>query len=114
MRIKKFLISFAGIVSFCVLAAGCIQMPTEKRGISDLRPSLTFRADAPELRDAQVFVDGLDMGRVGSYLEGESVLRILPGTHILRVLSGHEVLIDEKIYLGDGVTRVFIVNRTRS
>ena len=109
MRGKRIFLFLAVILSVQILVTGCIQMPTEKRGVSDLRPSISFRAEAPNMHDARVVVDGLDMGRLGSFLEGESVLRILPGSHLLRVISGSDVLVDEKIYVGDGVTRVFVV-----
>jgi hypothetical protein len=36
-------------------------------------------------------------------------VRILPGTHVLRVVLGAELVLEEKFYLGDGVNRAFIV-----
>lgn len=90
-------------------AGGCTQMPTEKQSISDLRPQIAFKADNEMIRSARVMVDGLDMGAVGDYLEGSAALRILTGTHVLRVVQGNQVLLDEKFYLGDGVSRSFLV-----
>ena len=105
LRIAMLACALIGVATL----AGCVQSPTEKQTISDLRPSISFRALDSSARAARVEVDGLDMGRVGEYIEGEGALRILPGTHLLRVTSGARVLLEDKIYLGDGVNRSFIV-----
>jgi hypothetical protein len=88
--------------------AGCVQMPTEKQGVADLRPQISFVADQ-QFSDAVVFVDNTQMGRVGDFIDGRAALRILPGTHQLRVVSGNTVLLDEKFYVGDGVSRSFVI-----
>jgi len=93
-----------------ILAVGCVQMPTEKQSIPDLRPSISFRTESQALYNARVFVDGQDMGRIGDFVEGVSALRILPGSHNLRILSGQSVLMDERIYLADGVHRSFYIS----
>ena len=87
---------------------GCTQLPTEKQSVSDLRPQISFKADASR-HTARVLVDGLDMGAMGAYLDGSAALRIMPGTHQLRVVLGTQVLLDEKFYVGDGVNRSFTV-----
>lgn len=91
------------------LLPGCTQMPTEKQGVSDLRPQIAFKAADPSRHSARVVVNGLDMGSVGSYLDGSTALRILPGTHQLRIVQGSDVLLDEKFYLGEGVNRSFTI-----
>jgi len=92
-----------------VALTGCTQMPTEKQGIADLRPQISFRPGNDIVRNARVTVDGLDMGLVGSYVEGSAALRILPGSHVLTVLQNGRLLLEEKFYLGDGVNRTFLV-----
>ena len=99
----------AGLAGILTLSA-CTQMPTEKQNISDLRPQISFKAADEQTRSARVILDGLDMGPVGSYLEGAASLRILPGTHLLSIASGNQVIFQEKFYAGDGVNRTFIVN----
>ena len=109
-----------GVVSSLVLATGlfgsmvvtgCVQVPTEKQGVVDLRPRMAFRV--PEgnntLTDARVSVDGLEVGKVGDYLDGKSALRVLGGNHVVRVFDNGKVFVDEKVYLGDGVDRTFLV-----
>lgn len=92
-----------------VLVLGCTQMPTEKQSVSDMRPQISFKASNAQLYEARVVIDGLDMGNVGLYLDGASALRIVSGTHQLRVMQGPQVLLDEKFYAGDGVSRSFII-----
>lgn len=92
-----------------VLTSGCVQAPTEKQSVVDTRPSLTFRAESGRAEDARIYVDNLEMGDVDEYLEGESALRVLPGTHLVRVVAGKDVLLEEKLYLSDGVNRTLLV-----
>jgi hypothetical protein len=91
---------------------GCVQMPTEKQSVVDQRPQITFRiaGDSQRLAGAHVLVDELDMGQVHQYLDGQASLRILPGTHVIKVQSGGTVFLMERAYLGDGVVRPFIIN----
>ena len=88
---------------------GCTQMPTEKQSVSDMRPQISFKAADTQHHSARVFVDGLDMGALSTYLEGIAALRIVSGTHQVRVMHGSQVLLDEKFYAGDGVNRTFII-----
>ncbi|SDE88612.1 hypothetical protein SAMN05428966_11191 [Massilia sp. PDC64] len=95
-----------------VAASGCVQMPTEKQSVVDQRPQITFRVsgDVQRVAGARVLVDELDMGRVQDFLDGQASLRVLPGTHVVKVLSGDSVLLLEQAYLGDGVMRPFNIN----
>jgi hypothetical protein len=102
-------------LTLCIAAAtaaglaGCTQMPTEKHGIADLRPQVSFRPGNDLVRNARVTVDGLDVGMLGSYVEGTAALRILPGSHVLTVIQDGRLLLEEKFYVGDGVNRTFLV-----
>ena len=91
------------------LISGCTQMPTEKQSVSEMRPQITYRVANVDRHAARVLVDGLDMGTVSSYLEGAAALRVIPGTHQLKVVQGNQVLLDENFYAGEGVNRTFIV-----
>lgn len=91
------------------LINGCTQMPTEKQSISDMRPQISFKATDDRLHSAKVILDGLDMGVVGDYINGAASLRILSGTHVLRVFAGQKIILDEKFYAGDGTNRSFTV-----
>jgi hypothetical protein len=88
---------------------GCTQMPTEKQGVSDVRPQISFKATDTQQHAARVIINGLDMGSLGSYLDGIAALRIISGTHQLRVVLGSQILLDEKFYAGEGVNRTFLI-----
>lgn len=106
---RTFATTALALVMPMVLVLGCTQMPTEKQSVSDMRPQISFKASNAQLYGARVVIDGLDMGNVGLYLDGASALRIVAGTHQLRVMQGTQVLLDEKFYAGDGVNRSFII-----
>ena len=103
------------LVLFAIVAlAGCtIQLPTEKQEVADLRPQISFSmADsADDASTYQVFVDGLDMGRAQAYLAGQNALKVLSGTHIVRVERSGRPALEERVYLGDGATRTFLVTK---
>ncbi len=99
------------VVLACVMGTvnvtGCVRMPTERQGVSDLHPQISFKAASDQAHGARVLIDGLDMGPVERYLDGEAALRVLPGAHMLRVTAGERNLLEERIYVGDGVNRTF-------
>ena len=93
-----------------VLMTGCIQTPTEKQAVVDNRPQLTFSfADGNKKRGYTVYLDNLDMGSAEQYLEGKVSLRVLPGTHVLRVENAGEIVVQDKIYLGDGASKNIVL-----
>lgn len=106
-RLSRALLAVA--LGVAAATSACIQMPTEKQGVADLRPQLSFRLAAPELGAARVQVDGLPMGEVGQYVEGVAALRLLPGTHRVEVVVGERTLLDERFYIGDGVHKTFVI-----
>lgn len=102
------------VLLICTLAgivflSACVQMPTEKHGMSDLRAQIAFKPADERTRNATVLIDGLNMGPVANYLDGVASLRLLPGTHVLVVVSGAQVILEERFYAGDGVSRTFIL-----
>lgn len=96
-------------LALSLLISGCVQMPTEKSGVSDMRPQISFNVQSEGLLGARVNVDGLEVGAVGDYVSGKATLRILPGNHRIQVISADRIVLDEKAYIGDGVTRSFLV-----
>ncbi len=96
-------------LGIAALSAACTQMPTEKQGVSDLRPQVSFRLENPDLGLAQVLVDGLVVGLAGQYAEGTAALRLRPGTHEIRVEYGGRQLLSERFYSADGVNRTFVL-----
>lgn len=94
---------------FVMLVSACTQMPTEKQNVRDMRPQLSFKILDDRLLDAKIYVDGLDMGSIGEFREGVASLRILSGSHQIRINTNDLILIEEKLYLGDGVNRTILV-----
>ena len=91
------------------LGAGCIQMPTEKQGVADVRPQLSFQLASAGMASAVVTVDGLAMGEAGRYVAGVASLRVLSGTHALEVTHGGRSVLSERIYVADGVNKTFVL-----
>ena len=103
---------FAVCVGAFALLSACVQMPTENAGIVDMRPQISFKSSL-DVAGANVFVDGLPVGSVQVYLEttekGGTALRVLPGVHQVRVVRGEQILLDERVYLADGVSKTLLV-----
>ncbi len=99
----------SGALMFGGGLGGCTQLPTEKQSIIDLRPQISFVAANEATHGARVLVDNLDMGAVGDFLEGKAAVRLLSGTHKVSVVAPSGVLLDEKVYLGEGVSRSFLI-----
>lgn len=91
--------------------AACIQLPTEKQEVADLRPHFSFAlADASDdAAQYRVFVDGLDMGTASNYAVGKNALKVLPGTHLVKVEGRGRVVLEERVFLGDGATRTILI-----
>lgn len=101
-------------LAFCTtMLAACMQLPTEKQEVSDLRPALSFSladaADDPNVY--RVYVDGLDMGNVANYTAGKNSLKVLSGMHLVKIEGRGRVVFEERIYLGDGATRTIQIGR---
>lgn len=100
---------FVGLLAMSILG-GCVQMPTETQSVVDQRPQIAFQIAHEDQRAARVLVDRLDMGAVGDYAAGKGALRVLPGTHLVEVTLGSQQLLNERVYLADGVSRSFRLN----
>ena len=73
-----------------------------------MRPGLAFKTSGA--LDAAIFIDGQNVGTVGQYLEGEALLRVLPGTHQVQVMRGSAMLVDQRVYVADGVNKTIRVD----
>lgn len=91
--------------------AACVQMPTEKQSIADLRPQISFKFNPtnPMAQTSRVILDGQDMGSIQQFTDGINSLKVLPGTHQLQILNGSLVLLEERFYVADGVNKSFAV-----
>jgi hypothetical protein len=95
------------------LALACVQTPATRASIADTRPTISFRVASDPLFMRAV-VDGLDLGPVSDYLDGGKdgpgrALKILPGAHVLRVERWGILIIEERLYVADGTSKVILV-----
>lgn len=82
--------------------------PTEVAQTVDSRPQVTFKTALNANRMA-LSVDGLPAGHVSDYLAGKAALRVLPGTHVIDVVKPDGARFQERIYVGDGVTKTVVI-----
>ncbi len=106
---KKIFRYLTGFFISAIFLTGCVQWPTEKQSISDLRPGISFKAQNTDLLDGRVILDGLDMGQAKDYQEGVAMMRILPGPHRLNVTLNGKIILDERIFTSDGVNQTFLL-----
>ncbi|WP_111642138.1 hypothetical protein [Marinimicrobium alkaliphilum] len=99
---------FILVISFLLLA-GCVQSPTRTTQTVDDRPGLTFNVHDRAAERYELRVDGVSYGEVGQYLEGENLLKLVDGTHVIELVSNGSVVYQQRIYLGAGVNRVITV-----
>ena len=103
--------AIAPVVILLMVATACIQLPTEKQEVADLRPQFSFSLADPndDASQYRVFVDGLDMGTASNYAAGKNALKVLSGTHVVKVEAKGRVVLQERVYLGDGATRTILI-----
>jgi hypothetical protein len=95
-----------------MILIACVQMPTEKQSSVDLRPQISFTVSNPALDPAglEVRIDGLPVGMVSSYLAGQQAVRVRSGTHVVTVSRDGNVVLEERIYLGDTANKTLVIN----
>lgn len=91
------------------LTTACSQMPGEKPAHADRRPQISFKTDSERALAARIELDGQDAGPLSDYLDGAAAIRLRPGSHVLRVWRGSEILLNERLYLVDGAQRTFLI-----
>lgn len=89
------------------LTACPIRYPSTNVEISDERPTIGF-SGAPS--GSRVFVDGIAMGPADKFDGRKQALLVEPGTHLVEVRHNGGVVLSETVFLGEGATRIFIVN----
>lgn len=89
--------------------ASCVQLPTEKQGVVDLRPQISFKVDGANalLTSSRILIDGIDVGAASEFLDGVNSLKILPGTHQIKVVTDGRTILEERFYVGDAVRKSF-------
>ncbi len=101
--------AITGMALTSTLLSGCTQMPTEKQGVADMRPQIAFRYERPEMAQALVSINGINMGSAGTYKDSVASLKLVPGTHHLQVSLSGTLVLDERFYIADGVNKTFVL-----
>lgn len=101
---------FVLVFSLLGLSA-CVQMPTHTSSTVDNRPQLSFIAASEQanLSEYTIWIDGLESGKASDFKVDEAALRVLPGSHLIELKKGDNVVLEETIYVGDGVTKKMVV-----
>lgn len=109
-RSKQF--RLAGLILACAMLIGCISTrPVERQETIDDRPLLFFVVEGSRntAESLDIYVDDLYMGDAKIFSKKSKGLVVLPGTHIIEVKSGTRVLTNQKIYVGNGVSKTITV-----
>lgn len=86
------------------------QMPSEHVVIGDNTAGVSFKLiDPQDGENYEVYIDGLLMGNAAEFLAGQAILKILPGSHIIRITKHGEIVLEEKFYIAAGANKVMVV-----
>lgn len=90
-----------------LMLTGCDYFPTTVQTV-DSRPMVMFKTtlDADVMK---VYVDTKYVGTVSEFLKDEAALRLVPGTHVIRIEKPDHTSQIEKFYVGDGVIKTIVV-----
>ena len=103
--------AFLVFIIFSIIS-GCVPTtPTETSSITDDRPVIMFNFENKEPKTpVKVYIDGLYMGDALKFKAGEKGLKIIAGTHIIKVENDNTVIFEEKLYIGRGATKTINLN----
>lgn len=85
------------------------QLPSEEVVTGDNSAGVSFRIASDTDQTYEIYVDGLLMGKARDFQEGKAILKILPGSHIIKVVSHGQVVLEDKLYVAAGANKVLVV-----
>lgn len=99
---------FIALGACLLLATGCVKQPTRSEKTVDDRPAISFavKNETQVPGEYTILVDKLAMGTADQFLENEAALRLLSGSHVLQLIRGNEIVLEQTLYLGDGGIKV--------
>lgn len=83
------------IALIALLIGGCTMPSTTIRSV-DSRPSIAITGASST---AELIIDGLNMGKAGTYNGNPQTLTIEPGTHRVTIIENGNVLYDQNIFV---------------
>lgn len=101
-----------GAALLILSATACVtRTPTETVKTVDDRPVITFNFEgAAPTSEVKIFIDNLYMGDATQLRKSKQGLKVIAGTHMLKLEYQGNTLIEKKIYLGAGTQKVISVN----
>ena len=111
---KKLSIIILGLA--CLNLVACVSEPHTTASVVDNRPQISFKAQGKSTKDRanhprnyHVYIDNLYMGTADNYIASKRALRVLSGSHIVKVEKNGSVVLTQKIYVGDGVSKTILI-----
>lgn len=95
-----------------LIVTACISSkPIESTSVVDDRPVLFFVVEGTGSSSGalDIYIDDLYMGDAVKFSATKKGLVVLPGTHIVEVRNGTQVLTSQKIYVGSGISKTIPV-----
>lgn len=83
------------VLIFFFLICGCSMPATSVRSV-DSRPSIIVKGTSSE---ADLFVDGLNMGKAANYNGNPQVLIVQAGTHRISIVENGMVIYEQTIFV---------------
>ncbi len=90
---------FLATLTMAFALVACSTPVTQIQSV-DLRPTLSI-SNAPS--GSVLTIDGVVVGDAGAISAGKQAIMLTPGTHQINVSYNGSSLINEKIYLGEGL-----------
>ena len=94
------------LAALALIGLASCTYPYENVNVTDERPSIAFKS-APS--GSTVYVDGVEMGSAGAYNGRDRVLRIEPGTHVVQIRRGSEIIWSQTVFMGARATKTFLI-----
>lgn len=105
-------LKLAALLSAALFLTACVSSkPIESTSVVDDRPILFFTVEGTTnpSQGLDIYIDDLYMGDAGEFSATKKGLVVLPGTHVVEIRSGNQVLTSQKIYVGSGVSKTIPV-----
>ncbi len=102
----------AALLSAVLFLTACVSAkPIESTSAVDDRPILFFTVEGTgnPSEVLGIYIDDLYMGDATEFSAEKKGLVILPGTHLVEIRNGNQVLTSQKIYIGSGVSKTIPV-----
>lgn len=92
------------LMTLAFALCSCAMPSTVARTVDD-RPTLAFKGSPP---NADLFIDGANMGHAAQYDGDPRVLAVESGTHSVTVKLGQEILFEKRVFVEGSLKTISI------